>query len=104
MPDLPNAPIHQTSITIALPTQREMSTIPMNAQGEVWEYSSPQQMLNAMTRNGYETRNPEDVPAMVAVHNFINEGSWEQILQWEKKYFPYSPRPFPYIPTSTSLF
>src|SRR5439155_9284602 len=23
-------------------------------------------------------------------HNWINEGSWEQILQWERKYFPYS--------------
>ena len=65
----------------------------MNPQGEVWEYPSPQQMLNAMTRKGYETQNPEDVPAMVAVHNFINEGSWEQILQWEKKYFLYIPPP-----------
>jgi cytochrome c heme-lyase len=54
-------------------------------------------MLNAMTRKGYETSNPEDVPAMVAVHNWINEGSWTEILKWEKKYFPYSP------PTPVSL-
>lgn len=86
MPDLPNT---HSSNGISLPTSREMSTIPMNAQGEVWEYPSPQQMLNAMTRKGYDTENPEDVPAMVAVHNWINEGSWQQILQWEKKYFPY---------------
>jgi cytochrome c heme-lyase len=83
MPQLPN-----TASAAGLPTDREMSTIPMNERGQAWEYPSPQQMLNAMNRKGYETENPEDVPAMVAVHNFINEGSWAQILKWEKKYFP----------------
>lgn len=87
MPDLPNSPGQHTNVS--LPTTREMSNIPMNTQGERWEYPSPQQMLNAMTRKGYETSNPEDVPAMVAVHNWINEGSWTEILKWEKKYFPY---------------
>ena len=93
MPDLPNTPSPNTNVI--LPTTREMSSIPMNVQGERWEYPSPQQMLNAMTRKGYETSNPEDVPAMVAVHNWINEGSWVEILKWERKYFPYlsySPR------------
>jgi len=93
MPDLPNAPIYQTSTSLSLPTSREMSSIPMNAQGELWEYPSPQQMFNAMARKGYEGTNPEDVPAMVAVHNWLNEGSWEQILNWEKKYFPYFATP-----------
>jgi cytochrome c heme-lyase len=83
MPDLPNHPSAAN-----LPTNREISTIPMNERGELWEYPSPQQMLNAMTRKGYDTENPEDVPAMVAVHNFVNEGSWDQVLRWEKKYFP----------------
>ena len=64
-----------------------MSSIPMNAQGEVWQYPSPQQMLNAMSRKGYDGTNPKDVPAMVAVHNWLNEGSWEEILKWEKQYF-----------------
>ena len=90
MPDLPNTPNQNTKVS--LPTSREMSNIPMNTQGERWEYPSPQQMLNAMTRKGYETSNPEDVPAMVAVHNWINEGSWAEILKWEKRFFPYTSR------------
>jgi cytochrome c heme-lyase len=89
MPNLPNAPIHTTADGAALPTSREASSIPMNAQGEVWQYPSPQQMLNAMSRKGYDGTNPEDVPAMVAVHNWLNEGSWEEILKWEKNYFGY---------------
>jgi cytochrome c heme-lyase len=79
---------HSPDSTI-LPTAREMSSIPMNSQGELWEYPSPQQMLNAINRKGYEDTDPDDVPAMVAVHNWLNEGSWQQILKWEKKYFPY---------------
>jgi cytochrome c heme-lyase len=61
----------------------------MNSNGERWEYGSPQQMYNAMARKGYDNTNSEDVPAMVGVHNWINEKSWQEILQWEKKYFPY---------------
>ena len=87
MPSLPNEPINAAGTAASLPTSREMSTIPMNPQGEVWQYPSPQQMLNAMSRKGYEGTNPEDVPAMVAVHNWLNEGSWEEILKWEKQYF-----------------
>lgn len=87
MPSIPNEPLN-ASKHAALPTSREMSTIPMNEQGEVWQYPSPQQMLNAMSRKGYDGTNPEDVPAMVAVHNWLNEGSWEEILRWEKQYFP----------------
>jgi len=89
MPNLPNEPTHATTSGSALPTVREVSSIPMNSEGERWQYPSPQQMLNAMTRKGYDGTNPEDVPAMVAVHNWLNEGSWEEILQWERKYFPY---------------
>ena len=89
MPDLPNSSENNLLYgSVSLPTTRESSTIPMNADGELWQYPSPQQMLNAMARKGYEGTNPEDVPAMVAVHNWLNEGSWEQILEWEKKYFP----------------
>jgi len=92
MPNLPNEPLHATPGADSLPTVRETSSIPMNADGERWQYPSPQQMLNAMTRKGYDGTNPEDVPAMVAVHNWLNEGSWEEILKWERKYFPCVPQ------------
>jgi cytochrome c heme-lyase len=90
MPSLPNEPL-RPSERESLPTARETSSIPMNERGERWEYPSPQQMLNAMQRKGYDGTNPEDVPAMVAVHNWLNEGSWEEVLKWERKYFSFTP-------------
>ena len=86
MPEIPNEPMLGNSV--ALGTDREMSSIPMNDHGERWEYPSPQQMYNAISRKGYDGH-PDDVPAMVAVHNWLNEGCWQQILRWEKKHFPY---------------
>ncbi|KAI4231113.1 MAG: hypothetical protein LQ352_008414, partial [Teloschistes flavicans] len=51
-----------------------------------WEYPSPQQMYNAMLRKGY-TDTPEDaVESMVAVHNFLNEGAWAEIVGWERRF------------------
>ncbi|KAI0461115.1 holocytochrome c synthase [Komagataella kurtzmanii] len=73
---------------ISLPTQRTLSTIPKgetDAQG-VWEYPSPQQMLNAMLRKGKGEIAEDAVESMVDVHNFLNEGAWQQILAWEKRH------------------
>ncbi|ODQ67325.1 cytochrome c and c1 heme-lyase [Nadsonia fulvescens var. elongata DSM 6958] len=70
---------------IDLPTERTLSSIPRGSEGSegVWEYPSPQQMLNAMLRKG-GSEIPEDaVESMVDVHNFLNEGAWDEILKWE---------------------
>lgn len=41
-------------------------------------------MYNAMLRKGY-TDTPQDaVESMVAVHNFLNEGAWAEIVEWEQ--------------------
>ncbi|KAL2832385.1 cytochrome c/c1 heme lyase-domain-containing protein [Aspergillus cavernicola] len=67
-----------------LPVDRELSTIPRGDTEGNWEYPSPQQMYNAMLRKGY-TDTPQDaVEAMVAVHNFLNEGAWNEIVGWER--------------------
>ncbi|KAL8627832.1 hypothetical protein Q9189_006480, partial [Teloschistes chrysophthalmus] len=73
--------------TLHLPTSRETSSIPRGDQPhENWEYPSPQQMYNAMLRKGY-TDTPEDaVESMVAVHNFLNEGAWREIVGWEERF------------------
>lgn len=74
---------------IDLPTQRTYSTIPRGEHEKegVWEYPSPQQMFNAMLRKGKAEDIPEDaVEDMVDVHNFLNEGAWKEILQWEQPY------------------
>ena len=75
--------VHQESV---LPTERETSTIPRDAEGH-WEYPSPQQFHNALVRKGWET--PEEhVEMMVQIHNFLNEQAWQEILKWENKELP----------------
>ncbi|PYH47253.1 holocytochrome c synthase CYC3 [Aspergillus saccharolyticus JOP 1030-1] len=70
--------------TVDLPVEREVSSIPRSDTEGNWEYPSPQQMYNAMLRKGY-TDTPQDaVEAMVAVHNFLNEGAWDEIVRWER--------------------
>lgn len=76
-----------TNQTVNLDLEREPSTIPRgDGTGTNWEYPSPQQMYNAMLRKGYTDTPAEDVPAMVAVHNFLNEGAWDEILGWETRF------------------
>ncbi|KAF2859891.1 cytochrome C1 heme lyase [Piedraia hortae CBS 480.64] len=71
---------------VALPRERELSTIPRGDGTGNWEYPSPQQMYNAMLRKGYSDTPAENVEAMVAVHNFLNEGAWEEIRGWERRF------------------
>lgn len=74
---------------IILPTERTISSIPRGEAPDqgFWEYPSPQQMLNAMLKKGKgEGVDELAVELMVEVHNFLNEGAWQQILQWEEKH------------------
>ena len=84
MPSLSQAPAPEQSV--ALPTERETSSIPRDDQ-QRWEYPSPQQFYNALVRKGWET--PEEhVETMVQIHNFLNEQAWNEILKWERKENP----------------
>lgn len=80
-----------------LSTKNTTSKIPKNStdeQGnsELWEFPSPQKMYNAMLFKGKIDLNtgeeiPEDgVESMVYVHNYLSEGCWQEILEWEKPY------------------
>lgn len=72
--------------TVDLGVDREVSSIPRGDSESNWEYPSPQQMYNAMLRKGH-TDTPQDaVEAMVAVHNFLNEGAWAEIVGWERTF------------------
>lgn len=72
--------------TVDLGIERELSSIPRGDTQGNWEYPSPQQMYNAMLRKGY-TDTPQDaVESMVAVHNFLNEGAWNEIVGWERTF------------------
>ncbi len=71
---------------VALPTSREESTIPKGSGDGNWEYPSPQQMYNALLRKGYTDTDIRAVESMVAVHNFLNEGAWAEIVEWERRF------------------
>ncbi|KAL8792849.1 MAG: hypothetical protein Q9195_004578 [Heterodermia aff. obscurata] len=72
--------------TVHLPTERELSSIPRGDSDSNWEYPSPQQMYNAMLRKGYDDTPEDAVESMVAVHNFLNEGAWAEIVAWEQRF------------------
>ncbi|MCJ1467622.1 holocytochrome c synthase [Pseudocyphellaria aurata] len=69
-----------------LPVERTMSSIPRGDTESNWEYPSPQQMYNAMLRKGYDDTPEDAVESMVAIHNFLNEGAWEEIEGWERRF------------------
>lgn len=72
--------------SISLPTEREASTIPRGTGDGNWEYPSPQQMYNALLRKGYDDTDPTAIESMVSVHNFLNEGAWNEIVEWERRF------------------
>ncbi len=72
--------------TYNLPTSRDESTIPKGTGDGNWEYPSPQQMYNALLRKGYTDTDITAVESMVAVHNFLNEGAWGEVVEWERRF------------------
>lgn len=72
--------------THVLPTTRDESSIPKGSGDGNWEYPSPQQMYNALLRKGYTDTDVTAVESMVAVHNFLNEGAWAEIVEWERRF------------------
>ena len=71
---------------VNLPLERETSTIPKGTGDGTWEYPSPQQMYNALLRKGYHDTDATAVESMVSIHNFLNEGAWGEILEWERRF------------------
>lgn len=43
-------------------------------------------MYNALLRKGYADTDPTAVEAMVSVHNFLNEGAWAEVTEWERRF------------------
>ena len=42
-------------------------------------------MYNALVRKGGDI-DPTAVESMVSVHNFLNEGAWAEIVEWERRF------------------
>jgi cytochrome c heme-lyase len=45
-------------------------------------------MYNAMVRKGHHDTPIDAVESMVAWHNYLNEGAWAEILEWERRFGP----------------
>ncbi|KAJ2610888.1 holocytochrome c synthase [Coemansia sp. RSA 1365] len=85
MPNLPQT--KHAGQTSELSTERELSSIPRadSNDAEVWEYPSPQQFYNALARKQMPA--PEKyMDVMVDIHNFLNEGAWDEVLKWEARH------------------
>merc|ERR1711934_591068 len=73
---------------IPLSRHRVESTIPrgdftpahQEGAGNTWSYPSEQMFFNAMKRKGHEAVE-EDMKAVVAIHNVVNERAWQEVLQ-----------------------
>ena len=68
-----------------LSKERVESTIPRGADAEGnWVYPSEQMFFNALHRKGKgEGVQEEAMPAVVAIHNNMNENTWREVLKWE---------------------
>ena len=85
MPILSQSPAPGQSI--ALPTERQLSTIPRTKTGneddDKWVYPSEQQFYNALQRKKFAT-DERDIASILEIHNEMNERCWQEILKWEQ--------------------
>nr|DBA44784.1 TPA_exp: holocytochrome c synthase [Ophioglossum vulgatum] len=71
----------------SLSTFRQQSTIPKAGTLDTWLYPSPQMFFNSLVRkNKADGVQEQDMDAVVAIHNSVNEATWSRLLQWEDMY------------------
>ena len=87
--------------TVKLPKQRQMSSIPKakdadgpgsQSEDKNWFYPSPQQFYHALKKKDMAAPE-ENIEEMVDIHNFLNEGVWNEIMKWESEYKDVCPSP-----------
>lgn len=61
--------------------KREVSTIP-SADGSNFLYPSEKQFFTSATAKGHEL-DPQDMSMVIAIHNAVNERTWQDILKYE---------------------
>lgn len=70
-----------------LSTNRVQSTIPKgnDDSDSTWTYPSPQMFYNSLARkNKLGDTTEDDIESVVALHNNMNEKTWNKVMQWEK--------------------
>ena len=61
----------------------DVSTSP-EQKSKTWTYPSERQFYEAMRRKGWNPA-PTDMPAVVAIHNAVNERAWAEVVAWERR-------------------
>jgi len=84
-------PVHANNLPSSnqsskLSTERESSTIPKGGTDTgTWTYPSPQMFWNSINRKQkVDTTTEADIPAVVAIHNNMNETTWKKVVEWEE--------------------
>ena len=78
-------PKHQAGAAAAA-AAADVSTSQAAAAGtdKTWAYPSERQFYEAMRRKGWNPA-PGDMPAVVAIHNAVNERAWAEVVAWERR-------------------
>jgi len=68
-----------------LSTERIKSSIPKGGtEGDKWTYPSPQMFYNSLARkNKLGDTTESEIESVVALHNNMNEKTWQKVVQWE---------------------
>jgi hypothetical protein len=78
-----------------LSTHRVVSSIPKTdaftpahqvPASENWTYPSEQMFYNALRRKGFAA-DESVIPAVIAIHNTVNEQAWSRVLEWESIHY-----------------
>lgn len=78
-----------SAISLPLSDVRVTSSISRTDGEESWKYPSPAMFYAAVERKGHQhavdrfQAHPEDVEAVVTLHNIVNEQVWVEILKYE---------------------
>jgi cytochrome c heme-lyase len=81
----PFSPVSKSACPSSAATRQQSATPHEGSapqQGAFWVYPSAQMFHAALERKG-QSADPQDVPAMLAIHNALNEHVWEEVLAWE---------------------
>lgn len=95
----PQTPLSDQKIPLS--TRREVSSIPRadelrpKEEGRTaphqpesnpqWVYPSEQQFYAAMRRKGWQGVDERTIPAVVRIHNAVNEIGWSEVQHWERE-------------------
>lgn len=88
MPVTPNQ-LPSPGQTAPLSTERVRSSIPKSGAptDSTWAYPSPQMFFNALKRKGKaQDVSESDMDTVVAVHNSMNERTWDEVRAWEARF------------------